>query len=45
MQNEKNEKKTHKKIEENNLSQPELTWLSHHSRHEIKIKKKLPRKN
>jgi hypothetical protein len=38
MQNDK-KKNTHKKIEENNLRQLELTWANHYSQHEIKIKK------
>jgi hypothetical protein len=39
MQNDENEKKSYKKIEEKNLSQPRLTRLTHHTRHEIGIKK------
>jgi hypothetical protein len=37
-------KKYHKKIEEKNLSRPELTQLTRLPRHEIRIKKnKLPK--
>jgi len=35
----KMKKKCYKKIKEKNLSQPRLTWLTHHTRHEIGIKK------